>query len=41
MWRWRKKEKISWTDGVRYGEVLQRVKEEMDILQRIKRRKTN
>jgi hypothetical protein len=25
-------EKISWTDRVRYGEVLHRVKEEMNIL---------
>jgi hypothetical protein len=34
-------EKISWTDHVRNEEVLQRVKEEMNILQTIKRRKAN
>jgi hypothetical protein len=33
-------EKISWTDRVR-NEVLHRVKEERNILQRIKRRKAN
>jgi len=34
-------EKISWTNHVRNEEVLQRVKEERNILQTIKRRKTN
>jgi hypothetical protein len=32
MWCWRRMEKISWTDGVRNEEVLQRVKEEISIL---------
>ena len=39
MWRWRRMEKISWTDRVRNKEVLQRVKEERNILQTVKRRK--
>jgi hypothetical protein len=34
-------EKISWTDRVRYKEVLHRVKEERNILHTIKRRKDN
>jgi hypothetical protein len=34
-------EKISWTDCVRRVEVLQRVKEERNILQTTKRRKHN
>jgi transposase len=34
-------EKISWTDCVKNEEVLQRVKEDRNILQRIKRRKAN
>jgi hypothetical protein len=34
-------EKISWTDRVREEEVLQSVKEERNISQRIKRRKVN
>jgi hypothetical protein len=41
MWCWRMMEKISWTNRVRNKEVLQRVKEERNILQRIKRRKAN
>jgi hypothetical protein len=41
MWCWRRMEKISWTDHVRNEEVLQRVKEENNILQTIKRRKAN
>jgi hypothetical protein len=41
MWRWRRMEKISWTDRVRKEEVLYRVKEERDILDTIKRRKDN
>ena len=32
---------ISWTDGVRSEEVLQRVKEEWNIVQTTKRRKNN
>jgi hypothetical protein len=39
MWRWRRIEKIFWTDRVRKEEVLQRDKEERNILQKIKRRK--
>jgi hypothetical protein len=34
-------EKISWTDRVRNEEVLQRVKEERNIVHTIKRRKAN
>jgi hypothetical protein len=40
MWFWRRIEKNSWTDRVR-NEVLQRVKEEMNILHTIRRRKVN
>jgi hypothetical protein len=32
---------ISWTDRVKYEEVLHRVKEEMNFLHTIKRRKAN
>ena len=38
MWCWRKTEKISWTDHVRNKDVLQRVKEERNILHTINRR---
>jgi hypothetical protein len=38
---WRRMEKISWTDHVTNKEVLQRIKEERNILQAIKRRKGN
>jgi hypothetical protein len=41
MWCWRRMEKISWTDRVRNEEVLQRDKEERNILQTVKRRKDN
>jgi hypothetical protein len=41
IWCWRRMEKISWTDRVRNEEVLQRVKEERNILHTIKRRKAN
>jgi hypothetical protein len=41
MWRWRRMEKLSWTDRVRNEEVLQRVKEERNIVHTIKRRKAN
>jgi hypothetical protein len=34
-------EKISWSDRVRNEEVLQRVKEERNILPTVKRRKAN
>jgi hypothetical protein len=34
-------EKISWTDLLKNKEVLHRVEEERNILQRIKRRKDN
>jgi hypothetical protein len=33
MWFWKRMEKISWTDHVRNGEVLHRVKEDWNILQ--------
>ena len=32
MWRWRRMEKISWVDHVRNEEILQRAKEEKNIL---------
>jgi hypothetical protein len=32
IWCWRKMEKIVWTDHVRNGEILQRVKEDGNIL---------
>jgi len=41
MWCQRRMEKISWSDRVRIEEVLQRVKEERNILPRVKRRKAN
>jgi hypothetical protein len=41
MWRWRRMEKISWTDRVRNEGVLHGVKEERKIICRIKRRKAN
>jgi hypothetical protein len=41
MWCWRRMERISWTDHMRNEEVLHRVKEEMNILHTIKRRKAN
>jgi hypothetical protein len=40
MWCWRRTQRISWYDRVR-NEVLRTVKEERNILQRIKRRTTN
>ena len=33
LWCWRRMEKISWTDRVRNGEVLQRVEVERNIIQ--------
>jgi len=41
MWCWRRLEKISWTDHVRNEEVLLRVNEQRNILQEIRKRKTN
>jgi len=41
MWYWRRMENISWIDSVRNEEVLNRVKEERNILHTRKRRKTN
>jgi hypothetical protein len=41
MWCWRRIEKIRCTDLVRNEEALQRVKEQRNILQTIKRRKSN
>ena len=35
MWRWRRVEKISWTDHVRNEEVLLTVKEQRNILHEI------
>ena len=41
MWRWRRMEKISWTDHVRNEKVLLRVNEQRNILHEIRKRKTN
>jgi hypothetical protein len=41
MWCWRRMEKVSWTDHVRNGEVLRRVKTDRNVLHVIKRRKDN
>jgi hypothetical protein len=41
LWCWRRMEKISWTDHVRYEEVLLRVKEQRNILHEISKRKAN
>jgi hypothetical protein len=41
MWCWRRMEKISWTDPVRNEGILQRVKQEKNILQKIKRTNHN
>jgi hypothetical protein len=41
MWCWRRMVKISWTDRVRNEEVLQRVKEERNMIRTIKRWKAN
>ena len=38
---WRRMEKISWTDHVRNKEVLHRVKEERNNLQKLKGSKAN
>jgi hypothetical protein len=40
MWCWRRTE-ISWTDSVRNEEVLHREKEEMNVLETVKRREAN
>jgi len=37
---WRRMEKISWTNRVRNEQLLQGVKEDSDIVHRVKRRKT-
>jgi hypothetical protein len=41
MWRWRRMEKISWTDHVRNEEVLLRVKKQCNILHDKSKRKAN
>jgi hypothetical protein len=41
MWCWRRVENIGWTDRVRNGEVLLRVKEQRNILHEISKRKAN
>jgi len=41
MWRWRRMEKISWTDHVRNEEVLLRVNEQRNIPHEIRKRKAN
>jgi hypothetical protein len=40
MWYWRRMD-YSWTDHMGHEEMLQRVKEEMNIIQTIKRKKAN
>jgi len=39
MWWWRRMEKFSWTDNVKNAEVLLRVQEERNILNKIRQRK--
>jgi hypothetical protein len=41
MWCWRRMEKISYTNHVKNKEVLQRVKEERNILHTLYRRKAS
>jgi hypothetical protein len=41
MWCWKRMEKISWTAHVRNKEVLLRVKEQRNILHKIRKRKAN
>jgi hypothetical protein len=41
MWRWRRMEKISWSEHVRNEEVLLRVKGQRNILHEISKRKAN
>jgi hypothetical protein len=41
MWRWRRMEKIFWTDHVRNEEVLLKVKEQRNILHEISKLKAN
>jgi hypothetical protein len=41
MWRWKRLEKISWTDRVGIEEVLHRVKEERHVTHTVKRRKAD
>jgi hypothetical protein len=41
MWCWWSTQNISWTDRVRNEKVLQRVKEERNVLQTMKRRMAN
>ena len=41
MWSWRRMEKISWTVHVTNEDVLLRVKEQMNILHEIRKRKAN
>jgi len=41
MWCWRRMEKISWTDHVKNEEVLLRVKEQRNILHKIRKRNAN
>ena len=40
-WCWRRMEKISWTDHVRNEDVLHGVKEQRNILHKIRKRKAN
>ena len=41
MWYWRRMEKIRWTDHVRNEGVLQRVKEDRNVLQKKKQKTKN
>jgi hypothetical protein len=39
MWCWRRMEMITWTDSIKNEEVIQRVKEEWNIVRTIKWKK--
>ena len=41
MWCWRRMEKISWTNHVKNEDVLLRVKEQKNIVHKIRKRKAN
>ena len=41
IWCWRRVEKTGWINRVRNGEELERVREETNILQTVKRRKAS
>jgi hypothetical protein len=41
MWCWRRMENISWTEHVRNDDVLFRIKEQRNILHKIRKRRAN